>query len=60
MPIQDCMAKAWLCIAQTVICNYYYYYFIMALQPFVGRWPPFQFLVLYTVGRTPWIGDQLV
>jgi hypothetical protein len=34
---------------------------IMALQPFVGPWPPFfSFLILYTVGRTPWTGDQPV
>jgi hypothetical protein len=25
-----------------------------------GSWPLFQFLNLYTVGRTPWTGDQLV
>jgi hypothetical protein len=31
-----------------------------ALQPFVGHWPFFQFLSLYTVGRTPWTGDQSV
>jgi hypothetical protein len=32
----------------------------MALQPFVGPWLLFQFLNLYTVGRTPWTGDQPV
>jgi hypothetical protein len=32
----------------------------MALQPFVGLWPLFQFLNLYTVGRTPWTGEQPV
>jgi hypothetical protein len=32
----------------------------MALQPFVGLWPLFSFLILYTVGRTPWTGDQSV
>jgi hypothetical protein len=33
----------------------------MALQPFVGPCPLFQFLdLLYTVGRTPWMGDQPV
>jgi hypothetical protein len=31
----------------------------MALQPF-KPWPPFQFLNLYTVGMTPWTGDQPV
>jgi hypothetical protein len=32
----------------------------MALQLFVGLRPVFQFLNLYTVGRTPWTGDQPV
>jgi hypothetical protein len=32
----------------------------MALQPFVTPWPLFSFLILYTVGRTPWMGDQPV
>jgi hypothetical protein len=31
----------------------------MALQPY-GPWSLFQFLNLYTVGRTPWTGDQPV
>jgi hypothetical protein len=31
---------------------------IMALQPFVGPWPLFHFLILYTIGRTPWTGYQ--
>jgi hypothetical protein len=35
-------------------------YVSMALEPFVGPWPLFQFLNLYTVGRTPWKGDQPV
>jgi hypothetical protein len=30
----------------------------MALQPF-ETWSLFQFLNTYTVGRTPWTGDQL-
>jgi hypothetical protein len=30
----------------------------MALLPLVGPWPLFQFLNLYTVGRTAWTGDQ--
>jgi hypothetical protein len=29
----------------------------MALQPF-GPWPLFHFFNLYTVGMTPWTGDQ--
>jgi hypothetical protein len=32
----------------------------MALQSFFGPWPIFRFLILYTVGRTPWTGDQPV
>jgi hypothetical protein len=35
-------------------------YLSMALQPFVAPWPLFQVLDLYTVGRTPWTGDQPV
>jgi hypothetical protein len=27
-------------------------------QPFVGPWPTSQVLDLYTVGSTPWTGDQ--
>jgi hypothetical protein len=27
---------------------------------FVGPWELFSFLIFYTVGRTPWMGDQLV
>jgi hypothetical protein len=32
----------------------------MALKPFVGPWPLFHFLNLYTVDRTPWTKDQPV
>jgi hypothetical protein len=32
----------------------------MALWPFAGPWPLFKFLNPYTVGRTPWKGDQPV
>jgi hypothetical protein len=32
----------------------------MALQPFVGPWLLFSFFIFYTVGRTPWTGDQPV
>jgi hypothetical protein len=35
-------------------------YLSMALQPFVGPWPIFSFLIFYTVDRTPWTGDQPV
>jgi hypothetical protein len=35
-------------------------YLFMALQPFVEPWPFFQLLKLYTVGRTPWTGNQPV
>jgi hypothetical protein len=30
----------------------------MALEHFVGPWPLFSILIIYTVGRTPWTGDQ--
>jgi hypothetical protein len=33
---------------------------IMALQPFVVPSPLLSFFILYTVGRTPWTGDQPV
>jgi hypothetical protein len=36
------------------------FYLTMGLQPFVGPWPFFQFLNVYTVGRTPWTGDRPV
>jgi hypothetical protein len=32
----------------------------MTLQPFVGAYPLFQFLIFYAVGGTPWTGDQPV
>jgi hypothetical protein len=32
----------------------------MALQPFLGLWPLFSFLILYTGGGTPWMEDQPV
>jgi hypothetical protein len=35
-------------------------YLAMAVQLFFGPWPLFQFLNLYTVGRTPWTGDEPV
>jgi hypothetical protein len=35
-------------------------YLSMALQPLVGPWPHFDSLIFYTVGRTPWTGDQPV
>jgi hypothetical protein len=33
-------------------------FLFMALQSFVGPWPLFSFLILYTDGRTPWTSDQ--
>jgi hypothetical protein len=35
-------------------------YLSVALQSVVGPWPLFGFLILYTVGRIPWTGDQPV
>jgi hypothetical protein len=32
----------------------------MAVQPLVGPWLFFSFLILYTVDRTPWMEDQTV
>jgi hypothetical protein len=32
----------------------------VVLQPFVGPWPLFQFLHLFTVSRTLWTGDEPV
>jgi hypothetical protein len=32
----------------------------VCLSPFAGPWPLFSFLIFYTVGRTPWTGDQRV
>jgi hypothetical protein len=32
----------------------------MALEHFVGPWSFSSFLIFYTVGRTPWTGDQPV
>jgi hypothetical protein len=32
----------------------------MAIQPFVGPWPLFRFLILYTFSKTPWTEDQSV
>jgi hypothetical protein len=32
----------------------------MALQPLIGLGRFFSFLILYTVGRSPWTGDQPV
>jgi hypothetical protein len=42
------------------VTPYISYYSVMVLQSFVGPWQIFQFLNLYTVGRTPWTGDQSV
>jgi hypothetical protein len=36
------------------------FYLSMALQPFIASWSLFSFLILYTVGRTPWTADQPV
>jgi hypothetical protein len=38
----------------------YSFSFPVALQLFVGPWLLFSFLILYTVGRTPWMGVQPV
>jgi hypothetical protein len=33
---------------------------IISVEPFVEPWQLFSFLILYTVSRTPWTGDQPV
>jgi hypothetical protein len=40
--------------------NYGYICLSMALQPFVGLGRFYSFLMFYTVGMTPWMGDQPV
>jgi hypothetical protein len=40
--------------------NCIFVYLSMALQLLVGPWPLFSSLILYTVCRTPWKGDQPV
>jgi hypothetical protein len=35
-------------------------YLSIALQPFVGPWRLFSFLILHRIGRTFWTGDQPV
>jgi hypothetical protein len=42
------------------MCHSILFYSIMALHPFVGPWPLYEFLNLHTVGMTPWTGDQSV
>jgi hypothetical protein len=45
---------------QTFLTQDLYIYQPVALQPFAGPWPLFSFKIVYTVGRTPWTGDQPV
>jgi hypothetical protein len=54
--VTDAVIFRWTCII------YFDFHFSssIALQTFVGPWPLLQFLDLYTVGRTPWTGDQPV
>jgi hypothetical protein len=47
--------RAWLVI-EAFIC--FLRIIIMTVQSFVEPWPFFSFLILSTVGRTPWAGDQ--
>jgi hypothetical protein len=42
------------------VCTRYLHICLWLCSPTVGLWPLFQFLILYTVGRTPWTGDQPV
>jgi hypothetical protein len=61
MPSKYQRATSSLHLAMTV-CRPIYLstYLSMALQPSVGPCPPFSFLILYTVGKTPSSGDQPV
>jgi hypothetical protein len=64
----DCLLLRWpvsICpfyLVQTAfyLSIYLSIYLSMALQSFCGTLPLFQFLILYTVSRTPWTGDQPV
>jgi hypothetical protein len=47
-------------VDHNVMIRNYYVSFTTALQPFVGPWQIFSFLILCTVGKTPWTGDQPV
>jgi hypothetical protein len=51
-------------LSHSSYCNpyglYYYYLLSWLYSPFVGPWPLFSFLILYTVGKAPWMGDQPV
>jgi hypothetical protein len=40
-------------------CGDYFIIYLWLYSP-CGRWPLFQFLNLYIVGRSPWTGDQPV
>jgi hypothetical protein len=42
-----------------VNCVFFFLYFFMAVQPF-GPWLLFSFLIIFTVGRTPWTEDRAV
>jgi hypothetical protein len=44
--------------SRSVIVTFRLLLLLLSQQPFVGPWPFFSFLILYTVGRTPWMGDQ--
>jgi hypothetical protein len=42
------------------LISIFYSILLWLYSSFVGPWQPFQFLNVYTVGRTPWTGDQPV
>jgi hypothetical protein len=46
--------------AELKCCSSKFFICLWLYSPVVGPWPLFQFLNLYTVGRTPWTGDQPV
>jgi hypothetical protein len=58
-PSKACYQGNTTCKFSCFLSIYLSIYLSVALQP-LGPWPLFQFLNLYTVGRTPWTGDQSV
>jgi hypothetical protein len=59
--VNGVVQKAVICLMQLLPKDIYRsFYLCMAVQPFVGPWLLFSFLILYTIGITPWTGDQPV
>jgi hypothetical protein len=64
MPLLPSSAEKLVVLSQVQSENIYLYQFIeipiylWLYSPFVGPWPLFSFLIVYTAGRTPRTGDQ--